>query len=204
MKPQEALTELRKQKERKFKQTLDAIINLKSLDLRKENINTVISLPHKTKEKKVCAFLNKKSSLLDTVTKLEFAKYKDKNLLKNLVKKYDFFIASAPLMPSVATTFGKVLGPAGKMPSPQLGVLAQESDETIKSVLERISTSLKIRVSEASIKVNMGSETMKDEDLLANFHAFYNAIISALPKKQENIKNVMLKLTMTKPIKVEV
>lgn len=204
MKLQEAIAELRKQEKRKFAQTVDAIINLKGIDLKRESVNTVISIPHKTKDKKVCAFLNNKSSLLDTITKPEFGKYKEKKALKNLVKNYDFFIASAPLMPLVATTFGKVLGPAGKMPSPQLGVLAQETDDAIKSVLERISKSIKIRVSEASIKIGLGPESMKDEELIENFGAFYRGILNALPKKQENIKNVLLKFTMTKPVKVEV
>jgi large subunit ribosomal protein L1 len=203
MKFEEALKQLRKQKERKFKQSLDVIINLKGLDLRKENISAVITIPHLTKEKKVCGFLDKKSSHVSTITKLEFSKYKDKKALKNLVKDYDFFIASAPLMPSVATTFGKVLGPAGKMPSPQLGILSQETDEAIKSVLEKISKSIKIRVNEASVKVSAGNEGMKDEELSGNFKAIFKGILNTLPKKNENIKNVMIKFTMTKPIKIE-
>ena len=70
--------------------------------------------------------------------------YKDKKSLKEIVKKYDFFIATAPLMPSVASTFGKVLGPAGKMPSPQLGIILEENDESIKGTLVKISKSIKI------------------------------------------------------------
>ena len=199
-----ALNELRKEKKRKFSQSLDVIINLKGIDLRRENINTVILMPHKSKEKRVCGFLNDKSNAITTITKLEFAKYKDKNALKNLVKRFDFFIASAPLMPSVATTFGKVLGPAGKMPSPQLGILAQESDESIKQVLDKISKSVKVRIKEPSIKVNIGKDEMKDEELIENFNKLYEGIIKVLPKNKENVKNIMLKFTMTKPFKVEV
>jgi ribosomal protein L1 len=32
----------------------------------------------------------------------------------------------------------------------------------------------------------------------------YNGIVNALPTKKENVKNVMIKLTMSKPVKVEV
>jgi ribosomal protein L1 len=40
---------------------------------------------------------------------------------------------------------------------------------------------------------------MKDEDISDNVKAIYNAIENALPTKKENVKNVMLKFTMTKP-----
>ena len=197
-----ALVELRKNEKRKFSQSIDAIINLKGIDLRRDNINIVLIIPHKLKDKKVCGFLNNKSSLISTITKPDFQKYKDKNALRKLVKKYDFFIAAAPLMPSVATAFGKVLGPAGKMPSPQLGILAIESDDAIEKELEKISKSIKIRVKEPSIKLSIADEKMKDEDVIENFTTIYNAVVNALPKKKDNVKNVMLKFTMTKPIKL--
>jgi len=197
-----ALVELRKNEKRKFSQSIDAIINLKGIDLRRDNINIVLTIPHKLKDKKVCGFLNNKSSLISTITKPDFQKYKDKNALRKLVKKYDFFIAAAPLMPSVATAFGKVLGPAGKMPSPQLGILAIESDDAIEKELEKISKSIKIRVKEPSIKLSIADEKMKDEDVIENFTTIYNAVVNALPKKKDNVKNVMLKFTMTKPIKL--
>jgi len=197
-----ALAELRKNEKRKFSQSIDAIINLKGIDLRRDNINIVLTIPHKLKDKKVCGFLNNKSSLISTITKPDFQKYKDKNALRKLVKKYDFFIAAAPLMPSVATAFGKVLGPAGKMPSPQLGILAIESDDAIEKELEKISKSIKIRVKEPSIKLSIADEKMKDEDVIENFTTIYNAVVNALPKKKDNVKNVMLKFTMTKPIKL--
>jgi hypothetical protein len=47
-------------------------------------------------------------------------------------------------------------------------------------------------------------EKMSDEEIVANVEALYRGIVNALPKKVENVKNVMVKLTMTKPIKVEI
>lgn len=204
MELKQALEELRKEKERKFDQTVDVVVNLKGINIKKDNINVVAVLPHATKKKRVCGFLTKKSSLVDTITKIEFAKYKDKKELKNMIKKYDFFIAHGSLMPSVATTFGKVLGPAGKMPSPQLGILMQESDEAIKDVLEKISSSVKLRAKEPSIKVSVGKLSMKDEDIIENTNSIYKAIVNSLPTKNENVKNVMVKLTMSKSIKVDI
>src|SRR3989338_10350191 len=99
MKINEAITQLRKEKKRKFSQTLDIIVSLKGIDLRRDSINAVINIPNKIKDKKVCGFLNSKSNIIDVVTKPEFAKFKDKKEMKKLVDSYDFFIASAPLMP---------------------------------------------------------------------------------------------------------
>ena len=203
MKLNEALAELRKNEKRKFDQTIEIIVNLKGVDLKREAVNVLINIPHKIKDKKVFGFLNNQSDLVKSISKLDFPKYSDKKLLKRLVKEYDFFIASAPLMPSVATTFGKVLGPAGKMPSPQLGVLMQENDKVIKELVEKISTSIKIRAKEASIKVPVGKESMKDDEILANALAVYKGIENALPTKRDNVRNVLIKLTMSKPVKVE-
>lgn len=203
VKLKDALTKIREGKERKFEQSVDLIINLKLIDVKREGINVVLNIPHKIRDKKVCGFLSDKSTLVDTVKEPEFIKYKDKKLLKELVKKYDYFIANAKLMPKVATTFGKVLGPVGKMPSPQLGILPQENEAAIKGVLEKIDKSLKVRMKEASIKVVVGRASMKDEEIIENINSIYQGIESALPKKKENIKNVMVKMSMGSPVRVE-
>src|SRR3990167_9608659 len=156
----QALAEFRKQEKRKFDQSVDLIVNLKNFDLKRDQVNVVLNFPHKIKDKKVCAFLNAKSKIIDSVIPAEFKSYKDKKDLKKLVNKYDFFIAFAGLMPQVAANFGKVLGPAGKMPTPQLGIATSENDSAIKPVLDKISRAVKIRAKEASIKLSVGKESM--------------------------------------------
>ena len=204
MELKQALAELRKLEKKKFDQSIDLLVSLKGIDPKKDNITTIVNIPNKIKDKKVCGFLTKKSELIRTITNLDFPKYKDKKTLKNLVKEFDFFIAAAPLMPPVATTFGKILGPAGKMPSPQLGILANEDEKTIRALLERIDKSMKIRVKEAAIKVSVGKESMPDEKILENIVAIYRGIVNALPVKKDNVRKVMIKLTMSKPIQVEI
>lgn len=204
METKQALAELRKLEKRKFEQSIDLLISLKGIDTKKDNITTIVNLPHKIKSKKICGFLTKKSDIVKTITNLDFPKYKEKKALKNLVKEFDFFIAAAPLMPAVATTFGKVLGPAGKMPSPQLGILPIEDEKAIKSLVEKIDNSMKIKAKEASIKVSVGKEGMSDEEILANINAVYSGVINVLPIKKDNVRRVMIKLTMSKPIQVEI
>lgn len=203
---QKALEEIRKQnaeKEVKFDQSVDLIVNLRKIDIRKNQINLLVNLPHKIKDKKICGFIEGKTSLVDTIPKAKFIGYKDKKKVKKLVKKYDFFIASGPNMPSVATTFGRVLGPAGKMPSPKLGILMVENDENIKALVERINKTAKIQAKEPSIKLTIGKQKMADEDIAANVKAVYKKILKELPNQNDNIRSILLKFTMGKPVKVE-
>mgnify|MGYP003757074229 FL=1 len=198
----EALTNLNSEKERKFDQTVDLIINLQKFNVKKDSINLFINLPHKIKDKKIAGFLEVKNDSIDTITPNEFIKYKDKKELKRLVSKYDFFVAQGNLMPKVATTFGRALGPAGKMPSPQMGIMLNADEKSISALREKIDTGVKIRTKESSIKLAVGKKSMKEEDVLENAMAIYNAILKALPRKIENIKNVELKYTMSKPQKI--
>ncbi len=199
-----ALEELQKNKERKFNQTADLIINLQKFDPKKNQISIYVQVPWKVKDKKVCAFFETKDTGIETIIPSEFKDYSDKKALKKLVKKFDFFIAQASVMPKVATVFGKVLGPSGKMPSPQLGILMDVNDKTVEEVKKKISNSIKIRIKEASIKLAIGKQSMKDEEIIENVMAVYNAVVKDLPKGKENIKNLELKFTMTKPQKIKV
>lgn len=199
----QAVKKLRESKEKKtFDQTIDLIINLKNFDVRREAFNAFISVPNKVKEKKIAAFLEKESSVIDTIKKDDFPRYKDKKDMKKLVKQYDFFMANAKLMPSIATSFGRVLGPVGKMPSPQLGILPSEDENVIKALLVKINNTVRVRVKEPSIKVGIAKESLTDDQIAKNAHAVYTKIIELLPRKIDNIRNVKIKFTMGKPTNV--
>jgi large subunit ribosomal protein L1 len=196
------LSELRKAKERKFDQTVDLIVNLQKFDIKKSNVNLFASIPHKIKDKKIAGFLEVKNKDVETITPDEFKKYSDKLKMKHLVSTYDFFIAQASLMPSVATSFGRALGPTGKMPSPQLGIILNADEKTIKELKNKINTSIKIKIKEPSVKIPIGKQSMNDEDIIENIMSVYNLLLKNLPRNKENIKNVEIKFTMTKPHKI--
>lgn len=197
-----ALQQLRKDKERKFDQTVDLVINLKKFDLKKSQVNLFINMPHKIKDKKICGFFETKQEGIETITPAQFKKYSDKKELKKLIKKFDFFIAQGSVMPKVATTFGRALGPAGKMPSPQLGIIMNVSEKEIENLKKRINNTLKIKVKESSIKLAIGKQSMPDKDIVENILSVYDSVVKALPRDKENIKNIKLKFTMTKPVKI--
>lgn len=203
MELENALKEIRKGDKRKFDQTVDLLISLRGIDLRRDSINVISTIPHSFGEKRICGFLENRSDVVKTITKPEFDKYKEKKALKLLVRDYDFFIASAKVMPAVATAFGKALGPAGKMPSPQLGVVMQETPDAIKALVARIAKSIKIRAKEPAIKVAIGKESMSDEQLAQNIRALFTDVTNVLPAKKENVRKVMIKTTMGAPVKIE-
>lgn len=186
-----------------FDQTVDLIINLKEFDVRRQAFSLFIQVPNKIKDKKIAGFFEKESKIITTIKKETFPKYKDKKEIKKLIKNYDYFIANAKLMPAVATSFGRILGPAGKMPNPQLGILLNEEEKTIKDIIEKINSTVKIKIKEPSIKVSIGKQSMENEKIMQNALFVYKKILETLPRKIDNIKNIKIKLTMSKPVKVE-
>ncbi len=197
----EALKELRAEEKRKFVQTVDLIINLQNFDARKESVNTFVQIPFPT-PKNICGFLTRRIPIIDTILKDDFDKFKTDSDIKRLANKYDFFIAAAPMMGTLATKFGRVFGPIGKMPSPQAGIIALDSDQNIKDVVEKMKKLIRIRSKEKSLKIPVGKEDMDDEKLKSNIEAIVSTIEKLLPRKNDNIKNIMIKFTMTKPVKI--
>jgi len=198
----QALAELRNEKKRKFVQTVDLVINLKNFDVRKEALNTFVTVPH-PREKKVAAFLPKRSSLIDTITEEDFVKYKDVKDIKKLANQYDAFIAVAPLMGKIATKFGRVFGPVGKMPSPQAGIIAQFSEEALAAMKDKVERVIRVRNKEMAIKLAIGKEEMSDSDLAENILDVLKSLEKKLPRGRDNIKQVLIKFTMTKPIAID-
>ena len=202
---EQSLKDLRENsKERKFNQTVDLIVNFQKFNLKKDNVNVFVTLPHKIKDKKIAAFLEVKNENVETITPEEFKKYSDKKELKKLTRKYEFFMAQANLMPKVASNFGRYLGPKGKMPSPQLGLVNTPDEKTINDVIKKINTSIKIRPKESSVKVAIGKQNMEDKEIIENIMAVYNTLTKNLPKGKDNIKNIEIKFTMSKPQKIKI
>ncbi len=197
-----ALAEIRKEKKRKFDQTLDLIVNLRNFDVRKEALNTFVSVPNSSK-KKIGAFLTKRSKVVDTIMEIDFEKYKEAKDMKKLAKKYDMFIAVAPMMGKIASKFGRVFGPLNKMPSPQAGIITKEDDDTVKDMVERLGTMVRVKNKELALKLPIGKESMSDDKLEENVRSVMASLEGKLPRGKENLKEILIKFTMTKPVKVD-
>lgn len=207
----EALKQIKSEK-RNFNQKIDAIIVLKDLDLKKteQQIDFFAGLHYQPgKKTKVCAFTAPEihpeaEKVCDkAIPQVEFAKYQaDKKLAKQLVKEYDYFIAQANIMPQVAQTFGKVLGPKGKMPNPKAGCVVPPK-AAIKPLYDKLQTMVRMMAkTQPQIQVMVGNESQDEKEVVDNIKVVYDQIIHHLPNEKDNIRAVYLKLTMGKPVKI--
>ena len=124
----------------------------------------------------------------------------NKTEIKKLAKKYDAFIAVAPMMGKVATKFGRVFGPMSKMPSPQAGIIPKEDENLVKAMIEKMNKSIRIKNKEMAIKFSVGKENLSDDELKENIDSAIKELERKLPRGRDNIKNILIKFTMTKPI----
>ena len=215
MEKQELQSALLKAKEsspkRNFKQTYDLIINLKGLDLKKpeHQVDAFITLPHSRGKKiRVCALvgaeLNEQAKgIFDNVILSDaFDRIKEKKEIRKIANSADFFIAQSNIMPKVATAFGRVFGPRGKMPNPKAGGVVPPN-ANLKPVYEKFQKTIRATAKTAPlVQVPIGKEGMKIEDVVENGMLVYKTVVQALPNEIHNVKDVCIKLTMGKPIRI--
>ncbi|MBN1896878.1 MAG: 50S ribosomal protein L1 [Candidatus Aenigmarchaeota archaeon] len=195
-------------KARKFAQTWDLILSLKDMDLKKpENrINAELYLPEglgkplKTVVLGDSLFADAKKHADLALSKDDIPKIaKDKKKLKKLANDYDWWFGEATLMPLIGKVLGATLGTRGKMPKPLPPKI------NLEGILKRAKNSVKIRlVSTPVIQIPVGTETMPDEKIEKNIEAAISFIEEKLPKGKNNIRNVSIKLTMGKPVRINV
>ena len=192
-------------KERKFKQSVELIVTFKDIDVKKGfAINEVVQLPKTSSPATVCVIatgdMNQKAkdakadSVIGTEELDKFAANKRES--RKFINKHDFFLADTKVMPTVGKTLGQLLGPRGKMPTPV------PFDASIEAFVERFRTCIKVRTrASLSIASKIGDVSMEDPDLAINAHAVLTAIEKKLPNGEKNMKKILIKTTMGKPIK---
>ncbi len=202
-----AIKEIReKSPKKKFSQAVDLIINLQNLDLKKPEHKMDISLQlpfFRGRKPKICAFVDAQlgtqaKKLCDTIVlKEDFAKWQNnKKEQKKLANNNDIFISQVELISQVAAIFGKVLGSRGKMPNPKAGCVVPGA-ANLEPIINRLQNTVRLQTkNELIIKLAVGKETMKDEELADNILSAYNTLLSKLPQEKNNIRFTAIKLTM--------
>jgi len=204
----EALEEVEaSSKKRNFVESIDLTVNLKDLDLKRpENrINVELTLPHEVgKEPRICVIA---SGELAVKAKELGVEVLDKDELQNLAgnrkaarklaKSFDFFVASADLMPLIGRILGPVLGPRGKMPKP----IPPNAD--LKLILENYKKTVRLRMRDnPSLHTKVGSRGMDKEKVAENISAVVSFLEEKLEKGPQNIKSLFIKTTMGPPERV--
>lgn len=197
-------------KKRNFRQSFDIAVNLKNVDLKKpeEKVKTEVTLPNPVDKKiKIGVFANvlipqvkKYAEDVVLITKDEIEKYgKDRKAARALANSCIAFVAEAPLMPQVARRLGPVLAVRGKMPKP-----VPPTIKDIGPVLKRAKSSVKLATKDTPVvHCRIGTEGMDDEKVAENASTVIDAVTTALPKGKDQIKNVYIKVTMGKAVKVK-
>ncbi len=206
----EAVKQVREKSEkRKFNQTLELIINLQDIDMKKPEvkIQETIELPHATSKKaRVCviatgelALKAKKAGAELVLGNAELESLAaDKKRQKQLANEYDIFIAEAPLMPLVGRTLGSTLGPRGKMPKP----VPPTADIKAQTAKWRNTIDVRLR-SQPVLQCSIGTENMKDEEIAENIMTVVRRIEGKLKRGLKNIRAIYLKTTMGSPVKIK-
>jgi large subunit ribosomal protein L1 len=204
-----ALGELRQNLvKRKFTQSIELVVKLREVDLKKpENrINEAIQLPNPPETPlKICVIA---SGDLGTRAKTAGADMlisrndienlgKDKKAARKLAQDYDFFIAEAPLMPLVGRALGSFLGPRGKMPTPV------PPTAPIEQIVSGHRKMVRVRMREQPVlQCRVGTESMSDDKLVENIQAVFSRIEQKLERGVKNIGEILVKSTMSKPVKI--
>ena len=198
----EVVTEaLGKSPERKFTETVEVSVNLKDLDLSipKNRIEDDVPLPNgRGKPVRVAVFgspelLQKVRGTADVaLAPAELDELaKDPKAAKRLVSEVDFFLAEAPLMPTIGKRLGVVLGPRGKMPRP----LPPGSDPT--NLIRSLQKSVRIRSKgNRTFHAAVGSRGMPPEQIAQNVDAVLTRILTKLEQGRTNIASVYVKTSM--------
>jgi len=199
-----------KSEKRKFVQSIELVLNLRDIDLKKteSKIQELIELPYSIgKQTKICVIasgelaLKAKKANADLVierAELE-AMAGDKKKQKDLSDNYESFIAEAPLMPLIGKVLGAVLGPKGRMPTP----VAPTAN--IADVIEKQRKTVMVRLrGQPVLQCRIGSEDMPDEQIAENIQTVLRRLEGKLKRGLKNIRSLCIKTAMGPPVKLRV
>jgi len=206
----EAIKKVRERsEEKKFNQSIELIINLRDIDMKKPEakIQETIELPHApSKKAKVCVIATRELALKAKKAGAELVignaeletLATDKKRQKQLANNYDVFIAEAPLMPLIGKTLGSTLGPRGKMPKPVPLTV------NIKTQIEKWKKTVTIRLrGQPILQCVIGTEDMKDEEIAENIMTVVRRLEGRLKRGLKNITTICLKTTMGPIVKIK-
>jgi len=194
---------------RKFVESVDIAINLKDINLQdpSKRFQMNVKLPHPLeKDVKICV-LGEGSHLVDAesagaariINKDELDNIsREPKIAKKLAQQYDFFIATASLMPTIGRSLGKFLGPRGKMPRPL------PPTAPIKPLINDFQTTIQIRLRQSPvIHARIATIAMENDSIFENALTIVRNIENRLEKGENNIRTIYIKSTMGPAIKVK-
>lgn len=198
-------------KKRKFRQSVELYVNFTGVDFSKSQnrIDVSVSLPFSTgkgetkvlvfaKDKQFISELKGKATRIIAENEIETI---DKKQAAKLADEFDLILAEGPVMLTVGKFLGQQLAPKGKLPKP-----IQANLPSFETALKNVKGSIRVSNKKGKfmpmVHALIGHEEMNDKDLAQNAFAIYNSLVNVLPAKQQNIKSMVLKMSMGKPQRV--
>ncbi len=198
---------LESSKPRNFTESVDLAVNLKDVDLSipKNRVDDEVLLPKgRGKTVKIAIFgsgelavkAKKVADLVITPEEIDDLA-DDKKQAKRMANEHVFFIAEAPLMPTIGKRLGVVLGPRGKMPKP----IPPSADP--EPLVNNLRKTVRIRSKDKrTFHAPVGTRDMTPEDLAENVDVIMKRLISKLARGKMNIQSVYVKTTMGKAVRL--
>ncbi len=194
-------------KKRNFVESVELAVNLKDIDLTnpKNRIQEEIMLPKgRGRQVRVGVFGSsemamKAKGVADVVIQPEEIEEiaKNKAKAKKFARANDFFVAEAPLMPTIGKRLGIILAPRGKMPKP----IPPGSDP--KAAIDKLKVSVSVRTRDKkTFHLAIGTNSMSPEDLAENLDAVIKRLTTRLERGKMNIRSAYVKTTMGPSFKV--
>jgi large subunit ribosomal protein L1 len=192
---------------RNFQQSAEMTLILKDIDIKKGfNINEIVSLPNiPNRQSTICLIgsgdmgTRARKAKIDTVLELQELDRlgTNKGEARKLVREHDFFLSDTALMSTVGRSLGQFLGPKGKMPMPL------PYGAPIETIATRLRRSVRVRAkNQLNVSARIGDEKLDDSQLVSNASAIIAAVEKKLPQGEKNIRNTMVKFTMSKVAKI--
>lgn len=214
MKTQDVVPKIKELRElspkRNFAQSLDIIVNLQQIDLKKPehkvDLGIVMPTPIKAKPIKVCAIVDKSMAHAEDV--FDYVLYNedmmamkgDLKKIRTITHNYDKFVVQAAYMPQFAQVFGKYLGPMNKMPSPKLGMVINEKTP-LQELYDKLQKTVHLQTKKNLVlQSSIGTENETDEELAEKIAQIYQTLTQSLVNHENNIKNMAIKFTMSRVV----
>lgn len=187
--------------QRNFKESVELSFNLKNIDLAqpKNRVDEEVVLPRgRGKEPQVAVFASgelaaRAKASADVVVQPEQIEELagNKREARKLANRVGFFVAEAPLMPTIGRTLGTVLGPRGKMPRP----IPPAGDPA--AVVKTLKNTVRARSRDRrTFHVAIGTREMTPEDLAENAALIIDRVVKKLERGEQNIQSIFVKTTM--------
>jgi large subunit ribosomal protein L1 len=190
-----------------FTQSAELTVVLKDIDIKKGfSLNEIVALPHKrNKQPSICVIATgdmgsraRKAGIDAVMDPAELDRLgTNRREARKVVRAHDFFLAETSQMATIGRSLGQFLGPKGKMPTPL------PYGAPVDNIAARFKNSVRVRAkNQLNVSAKIGDEKMNDTQLAENANAIIAAIEKKLPQGDKNIRNAIVKFTMSKPSKL--